>query len=203
MSQARLILASASPRRLELLRTAGWAPRVEPAHIDETPLPGETPEAYVVRLAQEKAQAIARLHQQDPALVLGADTTVVCHGEMLGKPASRSEAVQMLRLLSGGAHEVHTGVSLVSSGQDFQRSGLATTRVWFSSLAEEAIQAYVESGEPFDKAGAYAIQGGAGQFIPRIEGSWSNVVGLPLHLVREWMAEWRDHCTSDTPCTLR
>lgn len=189
MKQPRLILASASPRRRELLETSGWTVEVEAAHIDESPLPGEQAKSYVSRLAQEKALAIARRHAGEAVLILGADTTVVHRGEILGKPENPDEARRMLRMLAGTSHSVHTGVCLVHADGGFERCGIDTTRVWFAPLSDADIDAYIASGEPFDKAGAYAIQGRAGQFIPRIEGSWSNVVGLPLHLVRSWMAE--------------
>lgn len=189
MKQPRLILASASPRRRELLETAGWILAVEAAHIDESLQPGEPAEVYVARLAREKALTIARRHAAEDALVLGADTTVVHRGEILGKPGDPEEARRMLRTLSGSMHHVHTGVSLVDAAGRFERCAVDTTQVWFAPLSDAEIDAYILSGEPFDKAGAYAIQGRAGQFIPRIEGSWSNVVGLPLHLVRAWLRE--------------
>lgn len=200
MKQPRLILASASPRRRELLETAGWVIEVEAAHIDESLLPGEQAEPYVSRLAREKARAIARRHAGEAALVLGADTTVVHRGEILGKPGSRDEALSMLRTLSGTSHLVHTGVCLAHAEGHFERCAVDTTQVWFAPLSEAEIDTYIESGEPFDKAGAYAIQGRAGQFIPRIEGSWSNVVGLPLHLVRSWLTEiWGTATASQAP----
>ena len=189
MNQPRLILASASPRRRELLEIAGWSLEVEAADVDESVRPGELAAPYVGRLAREKALAIARRHSGEAALVLGADTTVAHQGEILGKPGDREEARRMLRALSGHIHHVHTGVCLLHTLGHFERWDVDTTQVWFAPLSDAEIEAYIDSGEPFDKAGAYAIQGRAAQFIPRIEGSWSNVVGLPLHLVRAWLRE--------------
>jgi septum formation protein len=174
-----VILASRSPRRSELLAAAGIAFDVLAADIDETPRDGEAPGAYVERLAIEKARAVLALRPD--ATVLGADTTVTIDGLNLGKPVDASEATDMLRRLQGRAHEVLTGVALVSA--DGVQSAVDRTRVWFDSMTDEDISWYVESGEPVDRAGAYAIQGLASRFIPRIEGSYSNVVGLPVALV--------------------
>jgi len=180
-----LILASRSPRRSELLNAAGISFEVLAADIDETPHPNEAPDAYVERLAIEKARAVAAM--RPGARVLGADTTVTIDGEILGKPVDEADAMRMLRLLSGRPHEVHTGVALVSAGG--VRSAVDTTRVWFSSMTDEDISWYVATGEPVDRAGAYAIQGFASRFIPRIEGSYSNVVGLPVALVSSILRE--------------
>ena len=177
--QAALILASRSPRRAELLSAAGIAFDVLAADVDETPRAREAPVAYVERLAIEKACAVHALRPQ--ARVLGADTTVTIDGEILGKPVDEADAVRMLRLLQGRAHEVHTGVALVSSAG--VQSAVDTTLVWFDAMTDEDISWYVGTGEPVDRAGAYAIQGFASRFIPRIEGSYSNVVGLPVALV--------------------
>jgi septum formation protein len=174
-----LILASRSPRRSELLAAAGIAFEVLAADIDETPHASEAPAAYVERLAIEKARAVFTL--RPGAHVLGADTTVTIDGEILGKPVDDSDALRMLRLLSGRVHDVHTGVALVSPAG--VRSAVDTTRVWFAPMTDEDISWYVATGEPVDRAGAYAIQGFASRFIPRIEGSYSNVVGLPVALV--------------------
>lgn len=174
-----VILASRSPRRAELLRAAGIVFEVLAADVDETPRAGEAPDAYVERLAIEKARAVLAL--RPGARVLGADTTVTIDGEILGKPADEADAVRMLRLLRGRAHDVHTGVALASPGG--VRSAVDTTRVWFDAMTDEDISWYVGTGEPVDRAGAYAIQGFASRFIPRIEGSYSNVVGLPVALV--------------------
>jgi septum formation protein len=174
-----LILASASPRRRELLRNAGIAFEVQPADVAEVPLPGELAQALAERLAREKAMAIARSRPTD--VVLGADTVVVVDGEILGKPADAADAARMLRLLSGREHQVITGVCLVVSGQCSVAS--ETTSVTMSEISEKEIAEYVATGEPMDKAGAYAIQGIASRWIPRIEGDYSNVVGLPVALV--------------------
>lgn len=174
-----LVLASASPRRQELLRNAGIAFEVQPAHIPEDPLAGESAKDCAERLAREKALAIARLRPD--AIVLGADTVVVVEGQMLGKPADAADAARMLRLLSGRTHHVITGVCIVTGGQWIVDS--ATTSVTMSEITSEEIGDYVSTGEPMDKAGAYAIQGIASRWIPRIEGDYSNVVGLPIALV--------------------
>ena len=152
---------------------------MHPAEVDERPRPGEAPAAYVERLAIEKAQAVFAHHPSET--VLGADTTVVVDGRMLGKPVDRSDAVEMLRALAGRAHEVLTGVAVVSAAGT--ESAVERTRVWFGAVTDEDISWYVDSGEPMDKAGAYAIQGLASRFIQKIEGSYSNVVGLPVALV--------------------
>lgn len=174
-----LIIASASLRRQELLRNAGIAFEVQPAHIPEDPLPGESAKACAERLAREKALAVARLRPQD--VVLGADTVVVVDNELLGKPADAADAVRMLRMISGREHDVITGVCLVVGGR--WSVGSETTRVTVSEMTDTDIAAYIATGEPMDKAGAYAIQGIASRWIPRIEGDYSNVVGLPVALV--------------------
>lgn len=180
--QPDLVLASASPRRRELLAQVGvHRVRVQVADVDETPLPGEDPAAYVSRLALAKARAVAARRRQagEPALpVLGADTTVVLAGELLGKPADAGEAGAMLARLSGREHEVLTAVALVAGDREAVR--LCRTRVRFRPLAADAIARYVESGEPMDKAGGYGIQGLGGALVAHIEGSYTGVVGLPL-----------------------
>jgi septum formation protein len=180
-----LILASRSPRRSELLTAAGISFEVLSADIDETPRANESPSAYVERLAVEKARAVLALRPE--SRVLGADTTVTIDGEILGKPENDVDARRMLRLLSGRVHDVHTGIALLSAGRF--RSGIATTRVWFDVMTDEDISWYVATGEPVDRAGAYAIQGFASRFIPRIDGSYSNVVGLPVALVSSILKE--------------
>jgi septum formation protein len=175
----QVILASRSPRRAELLTAAGIAFEVLAADIDETPNVEEAAAAYVERLALEKARAVFRLRPD--AIVLGADTTVTIDGEILGKPEDDADARRMLGLLHGRAHDVHTGIAVVSSSG--VHSAVDTTRVWFAPMTDEDISWYVATGEPVDRAGAYAIQGFASRFIPRIEGSYSNVVGLPVALV--------------------
>jgi len=185
----RLVLASASPRRAELLRAAGYEFEVVPADVDESVRPGETPSVYVRRLAADKSAATMRmLHQRpDAVVVLGADTTVVVDGEILAKPRDDGEAAAMLRRLSGRRHDVLTGVSLRSGAYEVGR--VETTGVWFAPLDDAAIGWYVASGEGRDKAGAYAIQGLASRFIPRLDGSYTNVVGLPIPCVRELLTE--------------
>ena len=190
MNGMRLILASASPRRRELLTQAGFVFRVEVADINEEPLQGEAAAAYVQRLATEKAQAVCVLEHgrggAEPFVVLGADTCVVSDGVLLGKPADAEEARTMLRVLSGRTHVVMTGVAAVSSGDTARGIASRTvadvelTQVAFDLLEEAEIERYVASGEPLDKAGAYGIQGYAARWIPRIEGDYSNVVGLPI-----------------------
>jgi septum formation protein len=178
----KLILASASPRRAEILSDAGIAFDVFPVHVDETPLSGESAEEMCRRLAEAKARvAVARLGAtSEPVIVVAADTTVEIDAEILGKPASPEEAREMLRRLSGRTHRVLTALSLVSLPDGAMRSDLESTAVYFSTLSAEDIATYVATGEPMDKAGAYAIQGRAGCFIERIEGCYFNVVGLPL-----------------------
>jgi septum formation protein len=176
----RLILASASPRRAELLRAAGFAFDVVVSDIDESIRPGESPAAYVRRLAAEKsAVAQAATNRIGTASIfLGADTTVVVDGAMLGKPQDDREAAAMLRMLSGRRHEVLSGISLRQGASEVGH--VEATAVDFRTLLEEEVAWYVASGEGRDKAGAYAIQGLASRFIPRIDGSYSNVVGLPI-----------------------
>jgi septum formation protein len=180
----RLVLASNSPRRRELLIQAGLTFKVLPADIDESARPMEAPSAYVQRLALEKALAIHAL--QPDAFVLGADTTVVLDGECLNKPANRAEAEQMLRRLSARDHEVYTGIAVVSP--DVRRSNLIKTTVTFDAIPEADLQHYLDSGDSLDKAGAYGIQGYAARWIPRIEGDFFNVVGLPIAAVMKLLA---------------
>ena len=179
-----LVLASASPRRRELLTQAGYSFSVHPADVPEDPLPGETPIAYVTRLAREKAEAVFReypSHNANSLQVLGADTTVTIDSQILAKPENPAHAARMLRMLSGRSHHVITGVAVVTS--NLTQVAAEVTAVRFLSLSDEEIASYVASGEPMDKAGAYAIQGRAARWIPRIEGCYFNVVGLPLALV--------------------
>ncbi len=190
-TKSKLVLASASPRRQELLYNAGIEFAIEPADIDETPRPGETAQACAERLAQEKALKIAPLHPE--AYTLGADTIVVVDGQILGKPADNADAERMLRLLSGRTHQVITGVCLVNplktaSSAEFAVAS-STTKVILSELSPDEIRDYVATGEPVDKAGAYAIQGRASRWIPKIEGDYSNVVGLPIALVYRMLRE--------------
>jgi septum formation protein len=178
----RLILASASPRRAELLRAAGFTFETVVADVDEQPRAGESPSTYVRRLAAEKSAAV-QLRVPREAIILGADTTVVVDGDILGKPRDDEDSAAMLRRLSGRRHEVLTGISIRQAAYELGR--VETTAVWFAALTKEDISRYVASGEGRDKAGAYAIQGLASRFVPRIEGSYSNVVGLPVAAVAE------------------
>ncbi len=183
-----LVLASQSPRRREILARAGIPFMARTGReVDETPRGGETPEAYVRRLAREKAESVEYCLDE---VVLGADTTVAVGSLILGKPADSADAARMLRSLSGRAHDVMTGVCLRSSRGLVE--GCEVTRVWFSELADAEIEEYVASGEPLDKAGAYGIQGLASKFIPRIEGCYFNVVGLPVALVVQLLSTIRN-----------
>lgn len=175
----RLILASASPRRAELLRAAGIDFDVIVADVDESVRPGEASEGYVRRLAEAKARAVIDRAAGRP--VLGADTVVVVDGQILGKPAGDDDATRMLRMLSGRAHQVITGVSMARGGDAV--TDVEVTTVEFAPLSQAEIDWYVASGEPADKAGAYAVQGLASRFVRRLDGSYSNVVGLPVALV--------------------
>ena len=178
-----LVLASASPRRRELLAQCGLSFIVHPAHIPEDLLPNENPIAYVSRLARQKAETVfAQLESdQSSSVVLGADTTVTVDNEILGKPADAADAARMLRLLSGRMHRVITGVAVVTSAHI--EVAAEVTGVRFLTLSDEEIAEYIATGEPMDKAGAYAIQGRAARWIPRIVGDYFNVVGLPIALV--------------------
>src|SRR5271157_6021101 len=179
----RLILASASPRRAEILRDAGVAFTVVSSAVDETPYPDEAPQAIVQRLADAKADLVAA-RAVGPAIVIAADTAVVLDGQVLGKPRSTEDARHMLEQLSGRTHSVHTGVSLIRLPDAGRLQFVETTLVTFSKLTADDISQYLATEEPYDKAGSYAIQGRAGRYIPRIEGCYYNVVGLPLeHLL--------------------
>ena len=179
--ETALILASASPRRRELLAQAGYRFTVEASSIDETRRPGEEAIRFATRLAREKAAEIFARHASGPLLVLGADTVVVCDGEIMGKPVNAADAERMLRLLAGRTHHVVTGVAVVwGAGAEVAAE---VTQVTMNTISADEIAAYVAGGEPMDKAGAYAIQGFAGRWIPRINGCYFNVVGLPLALV--------------------
>lgn len=172
-SSPPLVLASASPRRRALLEQLGIPLHVDPAHLDENVRPGETPERYVLRLAREKAEAVQLRHED--ATVLAADTSVVLGGAVLGKPATPDEALAMLRSLSGRSHHVLTAVAVAGAGERLVRAAVS-----FAPATEAELRWYVSTGEPMDKAGAYAVQGIGGFLVERIEGSHSAVVGLPL-----------------------
>ena len=184
MTERRLILASGSPRRRHLLELIGVDFVVDPADVEETPLAGENPATFASRAAREKALAVAAGHPG--RMVLGADTVVEVDREILGKPVSASDATRMLRCLSGKSHVVHTAVSLVtdSTAHDIVDSA----RVHFVNLTDDIIRWYVATGEPMDKAGAYAIQGIGGLLVARVEGSPQTVVGLPIHRLPELFA---------------
>ncbi len=204
-SDSILVLASASPRRQELLRNAGIPHTVCPANVPEILRPGETPREFAMRVAGEKARAVWRTFREPdeatglPRLVLGADTIVVVDEQVLGKPEDAEDARRMLRLLSARTHEVLTGVCLLGQengpetgvGQYFEDVRAEITRVAFDKLREEEIRKYVEQGEPMDKAGAYAIQGIASKWVHRLEGDYPNVVGLPVRLVYRMLREHR------------
>jgi len=182
MLREKLILASRSPRRAEILSAVGWTFEAMPADIDENILSGEDAVTYVQRLARAKAETVAA--RVGSGFVLGADTTVVVDAEILGQPRDDDDARRMLELLSGRWHEVVTGVALARMGSDV-RVSYQTTRVRFAELSREEIDWYVASGEPQGKAGAYGIQGKAALFISEIQGDYFNVVGLPVRLVFE------------------
>jgi len=174
----KIVLASASPRRVELLSSAGIEFEVIPGDVSEDILTGETPEDYVERLARAKAEDVAR--KTDGRFFIGADTIVLCDGEIMGKPEDSADAERMLNKLSGIPHEVITGFAVYDKERDGVIADTVRTRVYFKQLSDEEIRAYIATGCPFDKAGAYAIQGGAAHMVEKIEGSYTNVVGLPL-----------------------
>jgi septum formation protein len=184
----KLILASASPRRAEILRSAGLPFSILSSAVDETPVPTESPQDLVRRLALTKAELVAA-RALGPAIVIAADTVVVLEGAILGKPRTSEDARQMLEKLSGRTHSVMTGVTLIRLPDVERREFIETTQVHFASISNEEIVKYLSSGEPFDKAGAYAIQGLGGRFIPRIDGCYFNVVGLPLSRLCKELAE--------------
>lgn len=194
--KTRLILASNSPRRAEILRHAGFTFDVKPSRADESRRPRESARSYVRRIAFAKAR-IAAVHakqRNENAIVIGADTVVVAQGKILGKPSDVKEARRMLRLLNGRTHQVLTGVSIIAVPSGAEHHHVEATRVRFRKLTNAEIEDYIATGEPFDKAGAYAIQGIAGRFVARIDGCYFNVMGLPLSSVW-WMlraAGWRE-----------
>ena len=177
-----VVLASASPRRLGLLKNIGVDPEVRPADIDETPLPGESPARYVERLAVAKAAAVAR----DGEVVIAADTTVSINGQIIGKPASRAEALDILRTLSGQTHTVFTGLAVLSpSGTT---SAIVTSEVTFIQASADLLAWYADTDEPYDKAGGYGLQGAGSMLVAGVQGSVTNVVGLPLAQLHELMS---------------
>jgi septum formation protein len=184
----KLILASASPRRAEILRDAGYQFTVLSSAIDEGPYPGESPEDLVLRVAQTKAD-LAAARAVGPAILIAADTEVVLDGQVFGKPRSSDDARRMLEKLSGRTHTVLTGVALVRLPNVERLSFVESTRVEFAPLSDEEIRRYLSTGEPHDKAGGYAIQGYAARYIPRIEGCYFNVVGLPLARLQHALSE--------------
>ena len=201
MNLPKLILASASPRRSEILTAVGWEFEKHSADIDETELPDEKPADYVQRLAKEKAEAVAAKYEN--ALVLGADTTVVIENQIIGKPIDFDDARRMLQMLSGNWHEVLTGVALVKksepsasadglASQSETKVGIQTTKVKFAKMTDAQIEFLIEKGAPLDKAGAYAVQAQAALFIEQIQGDYWNVVGLPVSLVYELSQTFRD-----------
>jgi septum formation protein len=183
-----LILASASPRRAEILRAAGWRFEIAAADIDETPRADETPSQYVERLARAKAEAVAQNIAE--GLVLGADTSVVIDAQILGKPTDEADARRMLCLLNNRWHEVLTGVALIDAAAKLARVAHETTRVKFAEMSADEIAWYAATDEPADKAGAYAVQGRAALFIEAIDGDYWNVVGLPLRLIYKLTREF-------------
>jgi septum formation protein len=182
-----LVLASASPRRQELLRNAGIEFVAQAANVPEIPKDGEAPRVFAERMAREKALAVSAQRPND--LVLGADTVVVVDSEILGKPRDGADAARMLRLLSGRKHEVITGVCIAGPKLRKENTSSEATLVTMNALSDDDIRSYIASGEPMDKAGAYAIQGRASRWIPRIEGDYFNVVGLPVALVWRMLKE--------------
>jgi septum formation protein len=178
----KLILASSSPRRAEVLRNAGFVFEVRPADVDETRLPHESAENYVRRVAQAKARAISEPARAaaERAIVIAADTTVVAEGQILAKPEDAADARRMLSLFNGKTHEVLTALCVINVPAAKEALHVEKTRVEFLKMSKEEIESYIQTGEPFDKAGAYGIQGIAGRFATRIEGCYFNVLGLPL-----------------------
>lgn len=189
MSHLRLYLASRSPRRLALLSEIGLAPLALPQDVAEQPRPGESPREMVARLARDKARsALADPRVAGaPGVVLGADTCVVVDGRILGQPRDADDALSMLRLIQGRTHEVLTGVFLARTGSDRTVADVVSSQVRFRALGESELRAYVATGEPLDKAGAYGLQGRGALLCAVVSGSWSNVVGLPLEPLAGWM----------------
>jgi septum formation protein len=206
MTEYQLFLASRSPRRFELLQQLGLDPQIRPAGIEETGGDDETPADLVARLSREKAQAAAQLIgcTDPPGIILAADTSVVLDGNCLGKPSGTEDAQRMLRALRGREHHVLTGVWLIATDDGRASGGVQSTRVVFNAFDDATLTSYASSTEPLDKAGAYAIQGRGALLCHGIEGSWSNVVGLPLESLPGWFAEigvrisWRDQAHDES-----
>lgn len=182
-----LVLASASPRRAELLESAGYSFDVAPSNVDETVRPGEAPRAYALRVAIDKVRVAAAACRKSGSVVLAADTVVVADDEILAKPEGSADAIRMLKTLSGAVHEVHTAVVIRAGDREF--SEVVTSRVRLLPLSDSEIDWYIRSGEWDGKAGGYGIQGRAARFIDWLEGSWSNVVGLPVATVHRLLKE--------------
>lgn len=200
--QHDIVLASASPRRSELLAGIGLAFAVVPSRVDETLLPDESPAQHAIRLSEEKARDVSARRDVTGRWFIGSDTIVVRDDQILGKPADAEEAAAMLRSLSGREHRVISGYAVHDRRSGVTRSGAVTTQVFFKRLTEAEIEEYIATGEPFDKAGAYAIQGIGAFMVPRIEGSYTSVVGLPLCEViatLEEMGAWRIFSSPSTP----
>ncbi len=192
-AEAILVLASASPRRRELLAARGIRFEVVPSRVEEIPEPGELPEAFAQRIAREKARDVA--NERPGRCILGADTVVIADGMVFGKPTDRNDARRMLEALSGRTHRVRTAVALLAPDGSLKETAVETL-VEFRRLSSVEIDNYIESEEPFDKAGAYAIQGGAREFVTQVWGSYSNVVGLPIEAVLQLLSE---HCPAALP----
>ena len=183
VKQMNLVLASQSPRRRKLLTLLGYPFTVAPSSIDETPAAGEDPEVFVARVAREKGMEVAS--RVSGSVVLSADTVVTIDNEILGKPEDEQDAIRMLRKLSGRDHSVYTAIAVVNQIKQETLAGIERTRVWFAAVTDKEILDYIRRENVFDKAGAYAIQGYAGVYIPKIEGNYFNVMGLPLPLVHK------------------
>ena len=183
-----IILASNSPRRKELLRQVGVSFTVDPADVDERPLPGERPEGYAVRVALDKARVAAARTKN--GVIIAADTIVVVDDTILGKPADRNDAERMLTVLSNRVHRVITGLAVIDAANGKTMTDSAVTSVWFRDLSQQEIQSYIAGGEPLDKAGAYGIQGKGALLVNQIEGCYFNVVGLPLSLLGELLRKF-------------
>ena len=197
----KLILASASPRRAQILRDAGVSFEIVPASVRETRRRGETARAMTRRLAQAKARAAVRKLEKEPrqAIVIGADTIVEINGRLLGKPESAKAARQMLLTLSGRTHRVVTSVVAIRLPDHFEKTATESTRICFAPLSKEEIAEYIATREPFDKAGAYAVQGIGGRFIERIDGCYFNVVGLPLARLHRMLIDLGWHAPAAQP----